>query len=124
MEEGKIVEMNPNKSDSGIDVSGVPQDTVAKDVSKKISYEQLERVAQQAHEQAEVWRKRAYEASAKFGRIDLILNCLSMNIQYMKEKCLLFDATAVETMSRELMDVLYPTGQENMSGGEGNEVMQ
>ena len=99
MEEGKVIEMQPK----GAEEQGKQPE--------RLSYEQLNNVAQQAHQQAEMWKQRAYEASAKMTRIDLILNCLNMNIQYIKEKCILFNAEAVESMTLELIGLLYP--QEN-----------
>ena len=78
----------------------------------KLSYEQLKTVAHQAHEQAEVWRQRAYEASAKLSRIDLILSCLNMNVLYLREDNILFNAEAIESMSSELVSVLYPPAKD------------
>jgi 3-oxoacyl-ACP reductase-like protein len=79
---------------------------------QKLSYEQLENVAHQLQQQAEMWKQRAMEASQRFTRVELILNCLNMNSQYVKDKITLFDGAAVERMAQELIDTLYPAEPE------------
>ena len=83
---------------------------------EKLSYEDLERVAKEAAQTAEMWKQRAYEISQKVGRIELILNCLNMQNQYMKEEYELFSSVEVNRMAGELMDSLYPKTQEESNG--------
>jgi hypothetical protein len=81
---------------------------VAQQPTEKLSYEQLKNVASQMKEEAEVWKRRAYEEAGKISRINLLLECLKLQCEYIefKEKC--FTEDAVQLMSNELINILYP----------------
>ena len=75
---------------------------------KKIDYDQLKIVAEQAHQQAEMWRQRAMEATAKFNRIELIVELLKVQTESFKNGSMLFSKDAQNVMANELVNALYP----------------
>jgi|GEM_PF-5175307 len=74
---------------------------------QKLTYEQLTEVANQAHQQAEMWQKRAYEAASKNSRLDILFGALDMALKY--EQAGLHPFISINKMASELEDILYPS---------------
>ena len=93
---GKVVDMQPVKG------------PVKPAQPKELDAEQLKNVIQQLQQQVNMWKQRAYESNAKNTRVDLILNCMGLQAQYIKENKYLFEPEAMTRMATELYDALYP----------------
>jgi len=80
--------------------------------TEKLPYEELKKIADQWRNEAEQWRKRAYEEAGKISRITLLFECLKLQIGYIEFKETLFAKEAIEHMSNELLSILYPPPKE------------
>ena len=78
------------------------------DNSRKLSYEELKSAAVQWKNEAEQWRKKAYEEAGKISRISLILECLKLQCGFAEFNITLFFPIDIDTMKTELYTILYP----------------
>ena len=79
-----------------------------KEGQDKLSYDELKNVAAQLKNEAEMWKRKAYEEAGKTNRISLILECLKLqcsSYDYSKD---LFLQEEIGVMTNELYEVLYP----------------
>ena len=77
----------------------------------KLTYEQLENVAQQSYEQAKTWQQRAQELLARFNRVDLVVKLLELQVESKKGKDnidSIFTPQQEYALRTELFDALYP----------------
>ena len=94
-EENKTIEERLKILDKENSEKGQPQ---------KISYEQLEVVAQQYFEEAQNWKQKAYQEAGKNNRISIILELLKI------PGLLETDGYTLKSkIMGELVEILYPT---------------
>jgi hypothetical protein len=75
---------------------------------KQLSYEELKNIAAQWKNEAEGWKRKAYEEAGKMTRIQLLLECLRLQCGYIEFKELCFPKEGIEVMANELLSILYP----------------
>ena len=82
--------------------------SVARDEEDKVSYDELKNIAFKWKEEAEHWKKKAYEEAGKISRISLLLECLKLECSFTEFGKQCFTERAVQEMSNELVCSLYP----------------
>ena len=74
---------------------------------KKLSEDELKNIANQWKNEAEMWRRKAYEEAGKTNRISLLLEYLKLQCGFDEAGKSLFSQEQIEVMSGELYAALY-----------------
>ena len=96
--EGKVIDM------------GFKEETQEqKPQPQKISYDELEKVAQQAYQEANMWKQKAYEVASKTNRVELILSILELEQKFKtSNNDSPFQGAFIVNLCEELQKALYP----------------